>query len=257
MRKSIREPEAEVREPETEGVSESAEAMTAAKVTARTTTPAGDGTGSTRKRPYRSETRRRVLDAAFAVFSTRGIAASSLNEVAARAGLTKGAIYSSFASKDDLVLALMEEHAADRIDAALAGFSGADACHALTDLAAALVHGMRADAAWHRLLAEYFALTAHDPARREALRQRRREVRDAVARAIARATEGLHVDLPLAPAELATVFLALSNGLAVEADIDPDGVPEDLLGRVLTLVVGDALAGTQGSERVDRPGRPG
>jgi len=72
-----------------------------------------------------------------------------------------------FVSKDELVLALMEEHAADRIAAALAGFTGAgDTRHALTDLAAALVHGMRADAAWHRLLAEYFALTAHDPARR-------------------------------------------------------------------------------------------
>ena len=152
------------------------------------------------------------------------------------------------------MLALMEEHAADRIDAALAGFSGAaDTGHRLTDLAAALVHGMRADAAWHRLLAEYFALTAHDADRREALRQRRREVRDAVARIITRVVEGLQVELPLAAPELATVFLALSNGLAVEADIDPEGVPEDLLGRVLTLIIGDALAGSPMDQVVDQP----
>lgn len=202
-----------------------------------------------RKRPHRSETRRRVLDAAFAVFSEGGIAAGSLNEVADRAGLTKGAIYSSFASKDDLVLALMEEHAAGRIDAALAGFTGAgDTRLGLTELAAALVRGMREDAAWHRLLAEYFASTAHDADRREALRRRRREVRDVVARVVARVTEGLHVDLPLAPQEMATVFLALSNGLAVEADIDPEGVPGDLLGRVLTLLIGDALAGPHSSQ---------
>jgi AcrR family transcriptional regulator len=195
-----------------------------------------------RKRPLRSQTRRQVLDAAFAVFSERGIAASSLNEVAAAAGLTKGAVYSSFASKDELVLALMEEHAAARTDAALAGFAGAgDSQRALVDLAAALVHGMRADAAWHRLLAEYFAMSSHDAQRREGLRQRRRAVRDAVARAVARVAEGLDAELPFTPEEMATVMLALSNGLAVEADIDPEGVPEDLLGRVLLLIAGDAV----------------
>ncbi|WP_323746892.1 TetR family transcriptional regulator [Catenulispora pinisilvae] len=196
----------------------------------------------TRKRPYRSQTRRQVLDAAFAVFSEHGIAAGSLNEVAAAAGLTKGAVYSNFASKDDLVLALMEEHAAARTDAALAGFASAeDSRHGLVDLAAALAHAMRADAAWHRLLAEYFAMSAHDPRRREGLRRRRREVRDTAARAVARVADGLDTELPFTPAEMATVMLALSNGLAVEADIDPDAVPEDLLGRVLLLIAGDAV----------------
>ncbi|MEZ0107454.1 AcrR family transcriptional regulator [Catenulispora sp. EB89] len=198
-----------------------------------------------RKRPHRSQTRRQVLDAAFAVFSEHGIAASSLNQVAAAAGLTKGAVYSNFASKDDLVLALMEEHAAARTDAALAGFTSADAGdpqRALAQMAAALVHGMRADAAWHRLLAEYFAMSSHDAGRREGLRHRRREVRDAVARAVARVSQDLAINLPFAPTEMATVMLALSNGLAVEAAIDPDAVPDDLLGRVLVLIAGDSAA---------------
>ena len=193
-----------------------------------------------RKRPHRSQTRRQVLDAAFAVFSEHGIAASSLNQVAAAAGLTKGAVYSNFASKDDLVLALMEEHAAARTDAALAGFPNTgDPQRALVKMAAALVHGMRADAAWHRLLAEYFAMSSHDAARRVGLRQRRREVRDAVARAVARVSQDLDINLPFAPTEMATVMLALSNGLAVEAAIDPDAVPDDLLGRVLILIAGE------------------
>lgn len=195
-----------------------------------------------RTRPLRSETRRRVLDAAFEVFSEHGIAATSLSEVAAAGGLTKGAVYSSFDSKDDLVLALMEEHAAHRIEAALAGFNdAADSAHALPDVASVLVREMRADAAWHRLLAEYFAMAAHDPAKRRALQQRRREIRDAIARVLTTLADGLQIDFPLPPPEMATVFLALSNGLAVETDIDPDGVPADLLGRVLVLIAGDAV----------------
>ena len=195
-----------------------------------------------RVRPLRAETRRRVLDAAFAVFTERGIAAASLSEVAAAAGLTKGAVYSNFDSKDDLVLALMEEHAAHRIDAGLAGFTdAADAEHALPEAAAALVREMRADVAWHRLLAEYFAMTAHDPTKRRALQERRAEVRNAIARVLTKLADGLDMTLPLPPQEMATVLLALSNGLAVETDIDPDGVPADLLGRVLVLIAGDAV----------------
>jgi AcrR family transcriptional regulator len=203
-----------------------------------------------RTRPRRAETRRRVLDAAFEVFSAHGIAASSLSEVAAAAGLTKGAVYSSFASKDELVLALMEEHVAQRVDAALTNFTeNVDTDHALAEMAAALVAGMRADVAWHRLLAEYFAMASHDPARRDGLRQRRREAREAITRVLVRVADGLGIELPLAPAEMAVVLLALSNGLAVETDIDPEAVPADLLGRVLTLIAGDAVAKIQAAAR--------
>jgi AcrR family transcriptional regulator len=207
--------------------------------------------GSSRKRPYRHETRRRVLDAAFTVFAESGIAASSLDEVAAAAGLTKGAVYSNFASKDELVLALMEEHAAHRIEAGLAGFTeGVNTDRAWVEMAAALVHDMRADAAWHRLLAEYFAMSRRDDTRRQALRDRRREVRAAIARVVARVAEIHDVEPPQGPDEMAIVLLALSNGLAIETDIDPEGVPGELLGRVLTLIAGD-LATIPGGQMME------
>ncbi|MDT8911362.1 TetR family transcriptional regulator [Amycolatopsis sp. PS_44_ISF1] len=199
--------------------------------------------GAGRTRPTRAETRRRILEAAFTVFGERGIAASKLTEVAAAAGLTKGAVYSSFASKDELVLALMEEHAAHRLEASLAGFAEAgDGGAGLAKVAAVLMHEMRADAVWHRLLAEFFALAHHDENRREALKRRRREVRGTITRALERLAEGLDLELPLPPAEFAVIMLALSNGLAVESDIDEEAVPDDLLGRVLTLIAADAVA---------------
>lgn len=190
-----------------------------------------------RTRPARAETRRRVLDAAFAVFGERGIAGSSLAEVADAAGLTKGAVYSNFRGKDDLVLALMEEHAMHRLSGALAELANTnDLDRALAGAAAVLVEAMRTDAAWHRLLAEYFALSHRDPDRREGLRRRRRDARDAVARALTTVAGETGLQLPLPAADLAVVIFALSNGLAVEGAIDPDGVPDDLLGRVFALL---------------------
>ena len=54
------------------------------------------------------ETQAKILEAAEATFSERGFENAQLEEVAARAGYTRGAIYAHYASKEDLFLALME-----------------------------------------------------------------------------------------------------------------------------------------------------
>jgi AcrR family transcriptional regulator len=55
------------------------------------------------------ETQGKILDAAEAVFSEQGFEKSQLEEIAARAGYTRGAIYAHYASKEDLFLALMDQ----------------------------------------------------------------------------------------------------------------------------------------------------
>lgn len=196
------------------------------------------GAGGERVRPLRSETRRRVLDAAYDVFAEHGIAASSLRDVARAAGLTKGAIYSSFTGKDELVLTLMEERVLDRLGTALGRFAAEDDHERAAAVAGRTVaEGTRDDPAAHRLLMEYFALSHRDPERRAGLRLRRREAREAVTRGLTRLRDESDVPLPLPPAEIAVVLMALSNGLALESGIDPDAVPDDLLGRLLAAVV--------------------
>jgi AcrR family transcriptional regulator len=176
------------------------------------------------------------------VFGARGIAASSVSDVAAAAGMTKGAVYSSFASKDELVLAIMEDHARERMTHALESFARApDAATGFTNVGAVLVEAIRSDAVWHRLLAEYFALSYHDSETRLALRERRREARAAVARALERVQQNLGAQLPMAPERLAVVFFAISNGLGIEAGIDPEAVPDDLLGELLGLIARDFI----------------
>jgi len=66
----------------------------------------------TRKRLTREEsraqTRERLLEAALAVFAKDGVEKASIEEVAEAAGYSRGAFYSNFESKDDLLCAVLD-----------------------------------------------------------------------------------------------------------------------------------------------------
>jgi len=55
-----------------------------------------------RRDPMVSDTKQRILDAALTIFGQRGYQGSSIDDVAAAAGVTKGAVYYWFVDKDDL-----------------------------------------------------------------------------------------------------------------------------------------------------------
>lgn len=60
----------------------------------------------------RAETRALLVEAGLHVLAERGLDLASLDDVAAAAGFTKGAIYRQFPSKGAFVLALFEQYAA-------------------------------------------------------------------------------------------------------------------------------------------------
>ncbi|MEU7063838.1 TetR/AcrR family transcriptional regulator [Streptomyces sp. NPDC046161] len=64
----------------------------------------------------REHTRERLLDAAGRVLVEQGYAKTSIEDMCAAAGYTRGAFYSNFESKPDLVLALFDRHSAHRLD---------------------------------------------------------------------------------------------------------------------------------------------
>ncbi len=74
------------------------------------------GARAVRRRPEIS--RGEILDAALACFAARGYHETSVDEIAARAGLSKGAIYWHFAGKRELFLAIVDRFT----DSALAEF---------------------------------------------------------------------------------------------------------------------------------------
>ena len=63
-----------------------------------------------RTRPTRDDTKEKLFEAAAEVFEQQGIGAASIEAIAAAAGMTRGAFYSNFESKDDLIIAMLEDH---------------------------------------------------------------------------------------------------------------------------------------------------
>ena len=57
----------------------------------------------------RAQTRERLLTAARTVFAEHGVEGASVEEICEAAGFTRGAFYSNFSSRSDLVLALIRQ----------------------------------------------------------------------------------------------------------------------------------------------------
>ena len=70
-----------------------------------------------RTRPTRDDTREKLFEAATRVFEEQGIGGASVEIIAAAAGFTRGAFYSNFKSKDELIIAMLEDHVEQSIRA--------------------------------------------------------------------------------------------------------------------------------------------
>jgi AcrR family transcriptional regulator len=210
------------------------------------------------RRPRRAEVRERLLTTALTVFTERGYDGSTLDQVAAAAGFSKGAVYSNFASKDELFLALMDRQVEGylaQIRTVLHGTRddswGRQAGDALTGM-------LTQDRGWQLLFLDYVGRASRDPRMHAHLAAHRACVRDLVADAVRDALgedpgpDGL--DLP----SIAVTLLALSNGLAIERFIDPDAVPDVLLGTILNTLQrpADPREITANTNRDDAQGKP-
>jgi AcrR family transcriptional regulator len=162
------------------------------------------------------QTRSRLVDSAAQVFARQGFARGSLEEIAENAGYSKGAIYSNFASKDELFLAVLEarfnhwlEAITDALDAEETPSSGLDA---LAHVCAAA----GADRDWCLLFMEFWLHAARDASLRSEVAARYDTVRRRIAGLIERKATEFELDLPAPPGELAAAALALADGLALQ-----------------------------------------
>jgi AcrR family transcriptional regulator len=176
------------------------------------------------------------------VFAQRGYDRASLDDVAAAAGLTKGAVYSSFAGKDDLFYALMRE----RIDERLALVTEAVERQATVldiarDAGSGLAQLMSSQRDWHLLFIEFWARAVRDPELHAEFARERRSVRGLIAQFLeARAVEA-EINLPAPAEQLAVAVLALSNGIAIEHLADPDTVDPSTFVVILGLLLDKLL----------------
>jgi AcrR family transcriptional regulator len=178
----------------------------------------------------KANTRRRVLEAAEAAFRRDGYHGASLERIAAEAGFTTGAIYSTFESKAGVMMALVAAQA-ERRRAAWAEVLAAAATveDFVAEVSRQAAREGAAERDWWAVVIEFMTVVARD----EQLRARYAEIHEASLSALAASIrtwaqrEGEH--LVISPERLAIVVSALGRGLGVEALVAPDAVPEDLI----------------------------
>jgi AcrR family transcriptional regulator len=225
-------------------------------VTARISTSRGKRRQGRTREEKRAANRQRLLDAALEVFSERGYHAATIEEIAAEAGLSNGAVYYNFRNKEDLFLALFDQRIQARIAAVERTFGAGTAGdeETVTQVESAAMHGVR-DIDNPKEWAMFFEFVAHAaraPAFRREFRKRARRLRAAFARAIERQTAELGSQLALPPEQVAVAIAALTQGLAVQRVTDAGAVPDELLGQLIVyLLRGMTLPGPEGH---DQPG---
>jgi len=160
-----------------------------------------------------------------------------MNAIAAEAGFSKGALYWNFESKEDLFFALLEERVDRRLRTIfeLIGSTSTD-----QDVTGQVSQRFSEVLEQHRELAllfhEYSAMAVRDPELRVKYVERNTKLRREIASAVEARHEALGVPLSIPAEQLATAAMALADGLSIEQLTDPDSVPPDLMGQILSLI---------------------
>jgi AcrR family transcriptional regulator len=217
-----------------------------------------DRQGAATRRMTRAErrdrTRERLLDAAAEVFNRLGYHGASLDAVAEAAGYTKGAVYSNFATKGDLFLALMRRYSKAQADAqgeAVAGLPleliGEYGGRALVDQA-------RAQEQWDLLQIEFWLAAMRDPVLRQALRDCNRDVWGDLGARLDRKFADTGRSVPFTGPEFAKLVNALGTGLLINLYADPDFAEPALFARAIRALLGlpaDGPAATADPPRLE------
>ena len=201
----------------------------------------------TRNAPTRAErkarTREQLVTAAERLFKRDGFHATSVDAVADEAGYTKGAVYSNFASKEELFFAVYERRVADRV--AELDRIGADAPSAHAALRAAVASaGRRSEDGWMAVFFEFWAHVLRHPEHRERFAALHRRGLEPFIRATERLAREQAAEPALPPVLLATAQLALGNGLQLERLTRPDEIDMESFQEAMWLLA-----------RADRGGR--
>jgi AcrR family transcriptional regulator len=194
------------------------------------------------------EARDELLTAALRVFARRGYRQAGVDEIAAEAGYSKGALYWHFSGKEELLFALLEE----RIDAPMrdrfALLASAPPDRDMSVVAArAFARQLAGEREALQLEHEYWSLAIRDPELRSRYVERQTELRGALAAAMeARARHLGTPDLTMRAEEVARIVMSINGGLAVDELIEPGSVRPQLLGEALALVYAGLVARAHG-----------
>ena len=196
----------------------------------------------------RELTRSALVEAAADVFAKRGFDGASLEEIAETAGFSRGAIYSNFGNKEDLMLAVVERYNETLVGA----FS--DTLGRATDIsqeemtvsAAALWRDLiRRDPNLTALNLEFRLRALRNPAFRTRFLKLMHENDKRIADLIAREAKTYGIRLKYDPADLAQILNAATVGMSELAGVDVEQAERyDRLIEMFFRMIGESMAET-------------
>jgi AcrR family transcriptional regulator len=199
----------------------------------------------------RQLTRGKVLQAAEGVFARRGYHEASLREIASKAGVSKGALYYNFASKEDLFLALLEVRMEERLGEIRIAFEDAEEeLEGAAGAAAAYLDNLARNREWITLFFEFVAYAARGGEFGDRFAERFGEFWTALGEIVEQRSRERGLELPLPARELAIALDLLGIGFMLPPIVDPDAVSDDLLGKAIGyLLRGVAAASREGGDQ--------
>jgi AcrR family transcriptional regulator len=184
-----------------------------------------------------AQTRTELIDAAERLFISEGFHATSVADVAAEAGYTTGAVYSNFASKEDLFFAVYErraETAVRRVERSIQELGAAAAVERIgTDTAARRGR----DDGWLAVFVEFWAHVV----RTHELRARFAEIHTRASQPVADAVDRLTGggEGPMTGTAVTAAMNVMQIGLALERLTRPGSVDAEIAARMVRLVLAD------------------
>jgi AcrR family transcriptional regulator len=191
----------------------------------------------------REQTRQELISAAEACFVSRGFHASSVDEVAERAGYTKGAVYSNFAAKEDLFFAVYERRVEHVLTEIVPGLRQAGAEHAFDWFATGAIERRDHDDGWLAVFFEFWAHTLRHPELRDRFAAIHARFLEPLAEAVQQlaADRGLALPADLTADQVVLAWNAMEVGLALERLTQPQAVDGAVARRMGWLLLDAAM----------------
>jgi AcrR family transcriptional regulator len=183
------------------------------------------------------ETRRDILAAAYRVFAEKGYAQTTIDDVAMACGVSKGAIYHHFASKEELFRGLLDDHRheIEGMRAAIAGATSfADVLRGVVDV---WLDHYRSDASFMPLSLELRVQATRAPWAREFVADFYAQLRLMIAALLRASQDAGFVRDDLDVEAAATLLFGVLDGPCLQASIDPAHVNLDRIsGPIVDLI---------------------
>ncbi|PWV72821.1 TetR family transcriptional regulator [Nocardia neocaledoniensis] len=187
-------------------------------------------------------TRERLIETAKRLFLSDGYNVTSLDKVAAEAGFSKGAVYSNFATKHELGLAVIDVVHVERAQSLSEAVMGHDDMDARIEAFARWADENIGDVGWTALEVEFATSTRHLPEVRTELAARRRSMTALLGSLVQVQADEMGFELPIPAEDAALQLLSLGIGLGVQRAIDPE-MPVSALVDMLRGLVDAVRAG--------------